>query len=112
MPSTTTDTEPSTTLQTRRINDITREINAVDDALDDIAEQLRDFHADDESMPEQQQMPHLDAMDLGRAMDEMVRGLRAARRILDQHHATLTAPTQPAADCSKRAHLRPIRDNA
>lgn len=104
--------EPSFILQTQRINEITRDINAVDDVLDDIAEQLRDFHGDDASLPEPQQMPHLDAMDLGRAMDETVRGLRAMRRILDHHHTTLTAPTQPAGDCSKRAHLRPIRDNA
>lgn len=112
MPHTTTDAEPSPTLQARRINDITRDTNAVDDVLDDIAEQLRDFHADDADLPEHQQMPHLDAMDLSRALDETVRGIRAMRRILDHHHTTLTAPTQPAGECSKRAHLRPIRDKA
>lgn len=104
--------KPSATLQLVRIKALISAINAVDDALDEVAEELRDFHGDDESLPEAKQLPHLEAIDLQRAMDDTARGVRAMRRILAHHRTTLTASTHPAEDCSKRAHLSPVRDNA
>ena len=101
---------PTATTQLGRLDDISRDVRKIHVALDELAEQIQGLHEDDYSLPEQLNMPHEDATDLNHAMDDARRALRAITRITTVYATQIT--TAPAAgDCSKRAHLRPIRSN-
>lgn len=103
------DDAPSTTMQLARIKTITQDIDAVHDQLDDIGEQLQDLLGDDYSLAEPQRMPHMESIDLQRAREDAERGIRAMRRILDQHASNLKSQPPDTGDYSKRAHLSAVR---
>lgn len=102
---------PTATTQLSRLDGIRKDVNALHDALDDLAEQIQDLHEDDYSLPDTLNMPHEDATDLNHAMDQARRALRSVARIAATYATRLTDAPAPGItdDCSKRAHLRPIR---
>ena len=101
---------PTATTQLARLDDIEQHVRALQDGVDDVAEQIQDLHEDDYSLIPELNMPHEDASDLNHALDAVRRALRGITRITASYATRLhTAPAPDATgDRSNRAHLHPV----